>query len=216
MRGATRVVDVRGCRHGDFNPRAPCGARLARYDHTYQQGIISIHAPHAGRDRRRLLRPKRGEHFNPRAPCGARRMMAMACMTTCLYFNPRAPCGARRGVTACLPAGDKDFNPRAPCGARLNIRQIQRVELGISIHAPHAGRDLQNQREAKPHYHFNPRAPCGARLDRAKRARAGGHFNPRAPCGARLHPAGSVYRHGGFQSTRPMRGATCRRSSGSF
>ena len=56
---------------------------------------------------------------------------------------------------------------------------------------------------------FNPRAPCGARrsgADHAGQAYAG--FNPRAPCGARL----TFTRHSivpdGFQSTRPLRGAT--------
>ena len=34
-----------------------------------------------------------------------------------------------------------DFNPRAPCGARLQNTPDNRDELGISIHAPRAGRD---------------------------------------------------------------------------
>ena len=38
-------------RHGIyFNPRAPCGARLAVDHAAALEAVISIHAPHAGRD----------------------------------------------------------------------------------------------------------------------------------------------------------------------
>ena len=33
----------------------------------------------------------------------------------------------------------------------------------VSIHAPHAGRDYNHDKEAIKMYGFNPRAPCGAR-----------------------------------------------------
>ncbi len=50
LRGATRHVTTTRCRTRDFNPRAPCGARLE----TFRRYIAEI------------------PHFNPRAPCGAR------------------------------------------------------------------------------------------------------------------------------------------------
>ena len=69
-------------------------------------------------------------------------------------------------------------------------RDVQTVKFTpeeiISIHAPHAGRDLCSRKYKKMESYFNPRAPCGARraqLPRASRWR--GYFNPRAPCGAR-------------------------------
>ena len=55
-----------------FNPRAPCGARLALVVAGAGDVPISIHAPRAGRDRRGMRRGSPGLHFNPRAPCGAR------------------------------------------------------------------------------------------------------------------------------------------------
>ena len=55
----------------DFNPRAPCGARLL----TKLCKIKSI-------------------HFNPRAPCGAR-LDNTNLINKDENFNPRAPCGAR-------------------------------------------------------------------------------------------------------------------------
>ena len=77
------------------------------------------------------------------------------------------------------------FNPRAPCGARL-----------IEHFKPLADE------------HFNPRAPCGARLNAFELVDGGSNFNPRAPCGARLRLGASCVDNRGFQSTRPMRGAT--------
>ena len=54
LRGATKYF-VKGARtHGNFNPRAPCGAR---------QNRAKLHNT--------IL------YFNPRAPCGARRFLAL-------------------------------------------------------------------------------------------------------------------------------------------
>ena len=124
----------------NFNPRAPCGARLeaqvARRPHVY---------------------------FNPRAPCGARRCCAVQqavrlaisihaplagrdsnqsaqCLAS-VYFNPRAPCGARPWCPGKEDDVERNFNPRAPCGARPNAAGESRLKTEISIHAPLAGRD---------------------------------------------------------------------------
>ena len=73
-------------------------------------------------------------------------------------------------------------------------RVIERGKFvgAISIHTPHAGRD----------------GVLGARADKSP------DFNPHAPCGAR--PTQQYYGQYelGFQSTRPMRGATLPRSRG--
>ena len=125
---------------------------------------ISIHAPHAGRD------PADGgvclsaRNFNPRAPCGAR--LVHGCFEPCFdeFQSTRPMRGATDGV------GGDDH------------------QIGISIHAPHAGRDPSGRwRWARP-WNFNPRAPCGARPSR--------HRSPVMELQ--------------FQSTRPMRGATAK------
>ena len=138
LRGATLCAGQRRCIFVYFNPRAPCGARRAaplwrtvcrifqptrplrgatadRVAHL-RAGLISTHAPLAGRDacarsdtehitisthaplagrdnRPRAVK-KLERHFNPRAPCGARLVPLARWMST-WYFNPRAPCGAR-------------------------------------------------------------------------------------------------------------------------
>ena len=151
--------------------------------------IISIHAPHTGRDhglQRQLLRqegfqstrPIRGAtpflytlplprlYFNPRAPYGARLAASQIAPPTTVHFNPRAPYGARRPSRCrCLHRGY--FNPRAPYGARHTKNVLSLYSSSISIHAPHTGRD-----GAKHNYYI-----CSNK----------------------------------FQSTRPIRGATHRR-----
>ena len=103
------------------------------------------------------------------------------------------------------------FNPRAPYGARHFGDSSKNCEKDISIHAPHTGRD--NTFEGwlvKGFWDFNPRAPYGARPayfdKRAISTRR--YFNPRAPYGARLGRSRWYRYWAGFQSTRPIRGAT--------
>ena len=72
-------------------------------------------------------------------------------------------------------------------GATLATDSAQIAE-GISIHAPHAGRDS-----------YCTQLSCIMM-----------NFNPRAPCGARPLWIGSGTRSSLFQSTRPMRGATAK------
>ena len=80
--------------------------------------------------------------------------------------------------------------------------------LGISIHAPRAGRDGALPGGRSRHRDFNPRAQCGARPKTREGEAATWDFNPRAPCGARHDYGGFIPLGCGFQSTRPMRGAT--------
>ena len=64
------TIGVKVFKH--FNPRAPCGARLADMQTFVLWFLISIHAPRAGRDAYRGFSATSSIHFNPRAPCGAR------------------------------------------------------------------------------------------------------------------------------------------------
>ena len=192
---------------------------------------VSIHAPHAGRDRRYSRRPLSNSRFNPRAPCGARRLRPRGERKRQPCFNPRAPCGARR-LSSSRYLLFVCFNPRAPCGARRWVHPCLRAPLGfqstrpmrgatalddwcarlrgVSIHAPHAGRDVCGFPPHRRGRCFNPRAPCGARLGSIESNRLLDSFNPRAPCGARQRLLAEIDEEWQFQSTRPMRGATGR------
>ena len=102
----------------------------------------------------------------------------------------------------------------------------------ISIHAPHAGSDLDDDEDGQQSQDFNPRSPCGERLFRHTHIsllaisihapHAGSDFvrqscrflvndfNPRSPCGERRAGRSALPAGQEFQSTLPMRGATAR------
>ena len=165
-----------------FNPRALCGARPSRRSSS-----------------------RRSSSFNPRAPCGAR-LHACRCKCCAGSFNPRTPCGARR-LSLLLHGLGRCFNPRAPCGARPSslstsrfmarfqstrpvrgatcFQHLRRGVLDVSIHAPHAGRDVifPSFFSAIAVSIHAPRA--GRDCCPLPSAPLCGCFNPRAPCGAR-------------------------------
>ena len=167
-----------------FNPRAPRGARLTRqiagcilvgFQSTrptrgatrksvdgFAKVKVSIHAPHAGRDSHVFSAP------------GARRR-----------FNPRAPRGARPSLVVKASRASMFQSTRPTRGATDNIEEVVK-KPGVSIHAPHAGRD----RVLKNYWSDQS---C---------------FNPRAPRGARRFVSTGITRFYSFQSTRPTRGAT--------
>ena len=168
---------------------------------------ISIHAPHAGRDLPPFFRfflthtfqstrPMRGataaqhdvdshQEFQSTRPMRGATCRREFWMQEVEYFNPRAPCGARRLHWDLRADRRCYFNPRAPCGARPHRGVLRLHGHAISIHAPHAGRDLLPFRACECRSDFNPRAPCGARQTGERFAPQRLNFNPRAPCGAR-------------------------------
>ena len=122
-----------------FNPRAPCGARQGDHLGGTPLRAISIHAPHAGRDRCRRSDRRGKYYFNPRAPCGARprrlirptprptfqstrpvrgaTIFSPASVLLALFQSTRPVRGATRRANRPM-AATSNFNPRAPCGAR--------------------------------------------------------------------------------------------------
>ena len=172
---------------------------------------VSIHAPHAGRDSDRNLSLSPYPCFNPRAPCGARHA-AVRFAVSVMRFNPRAPCGARRRTHAEF-GGDLAFQSTRPMRGATVPPGYGPTDVLVSIHAPHAGRDLLMGCKTRQWGCFNPRAPCGARQGLTARkhlsqqvsihaphaGRDTDHradlyrsqrFNPRAPCGARRSARG--------------------------
>ena len=94
LRGATAHPYIRGLipafqstrplRGATIDPRRGLGL-----------GVISIHAPIAGRDGAGDGEAAGGRNFNPRAPCGERPVSPLSSAIMLMHFNPRAPCGAR-------------------------------------------------------------------------------------------------------------------------
>ena len=118
MRGATIRKPTRNTNRNNFNPRAPCGARLPCTASETAANRFQSTRPMRGATLRPADCSARTRHFNPRAPCGARHLLVGRALCVCLDFNPRAPCGARRHLIPRVYE-DSHFNPRAPCGARL-------------------------------------------------------------------------------------------------
>ena len=122
-------------------------------------------------------------------------------------FNPRAPCGARRGGGAhgvCYAP----FQSTRPVRGATRWRGGHAQCDGVSIHAPRAGRDVSSAGLTPSPTCFNPRAPCGARPCPCTDGDILGGFQSTRPVrGATASGAGSG-RHQEFQSTRPVRGAT--------
>ena len=97
----------------------------------------------------------------------------------------------------------------APHAGRDISRTCVRHWVCVSIHAPHAGRDPQALPPLQANWCFNPRAPCGARRCRGAVDVPTSGVSIHAPHAGRdvifrlLRPSTTL-----FQSTRPMRGAT--------
>ena len=173
---------------------------------------ISIHTPHAGRDRVAERESNPNIYFNPHAPCGARLATVLTKSPRTEFQSTRPMRGATlhlpqfsdtqifqstrpmRGATLeqLLPPSWQKFQSTRPMRGATRVIERGKFVGAISIHTPHAGRD----------------GVLGARADKSP------DFNPHAPCGAR--PTQQYYGQYelGFQSTRPMRGATLPRSRG--
>ena len=96
--------------------------------------IISIHALLAESDANWFDLWGWVEYFYPRSPCGERRLSIAFKVIICLFLSTlslrRATVTYKLYNSLC-----QNFYPRSPCGERLNIRQIQKIENDISIHA---------------------------------------------------------------------------------
>ena len=147
--------------------------------------MISIHAPHTGRDyctgspRRyptlfQSTRPIRGatvgdqilmqtDGISIHAPHTGRDLFSFCGLVSIIYFNPRAPYGARPKHMAFLYTSNK-----------------------ISIHAPHTGRDSSALMQVS----------------------ISGVFQSTRPIRGATQPSDRPPRNRTFQSTRPIRGAT--------
>ena len=124
----------------NFNPRAPYGARLARiFQGLTPENQFQSTRPIRGATLDLVDKPS-GQRFQSTRPIRGATRRQGADRGHEKHFNPRAPYGARR-VWYNRGKGRRYFNPRAPYGARLLTLGLSMEWVGISIHAPHTGRD---------------------------------------------------------------------------
>ena len=104
----------------NFNPRTPRGVRRGPSGSRTAGGNISIHAPRAGRDSASMT------HF----------------FASPLFQSTRPMRGATVGPGD-IPAIEKPFQSTHPMRGATSNTPRPPIDHGISIHAPHAGRDLE-------------------------------------------------------------------------
>ena len=174
----------------------PYGKRI------WQSVKVSIHAPRAGRDDAKKRKAKEMKCFNPRAPCGARLEDGNLCVSFYMVsiHAPRAGRDCARGNgLACF----NGFNPRAPCGARRQgvepgvvdplfqstrpVRGATPVESTVaegdrvSIHAPRAGRDVEELLVTTPVKKFQSTRPVRGATTAEQGIGGGGAVSIHAP-----------------------------------
>ena len=148
---------------------------------------ISIHPPRAGRDGKCLPALHTPGNFNPPAPCGAGRELRRHFYHPA-HFNPPAPCGAgpEYGLKAVRPLAFQSTRP---------VR-------GGTVGFPLASACLR---------YFNPPAPCGAGRHLAVMLRQNPAISIHPPRAGRDDKERAMLDlDKEFQSTRPVRGGTCR------
>ena len=231
LRGATSYTWSGGISEWSyFNPRAPCGARRgisglfdnsARFQSTRPlRGATRYFTAEAQINGFQSTRPLRGatsytwsggisewSYFNPRAPCGARRGISGLFDNSARFQSTRPLRGATRYFTA--EAQINGFQSTRPLRGATLRRQGVRLLLGISIHAPLAGRDHKVTDFAlMSSINFNPRAPCGARPGGCSGCSGGCRFQSTRPLRGATSRCRTPTMRRTFQSTRPLRGAT--------
>ena len=173
----------------------------------YGVGGISIHAPRAGCDHNR----RRGRifisYFNPRTPCGVRLRAAYLNYLLHDNFNPRTPCGVRH-IGPCTHQKARSFQSTHPVrGATMRSGAV-RAACTISIHAPRAGCDHAGISLSGGFSYFNPRTPCGVRLQAHIRMKIRAIFQSTHPVRGATCLWWALSIRMPFQSTHPVRGAT--------
>ena len=165
LRGATKACSAAQASPRCFNPRAPCGARLALLSAATSGRKFQPTRPLRGATSGAFPAPRLGR-ISTHAPLAGRDKTVQRLLNWTQNFNPRAPCGAR------LHCPDKIstqflFQPTRPLRGATRRRRCAGGAMQISTHAPLAGRDTVSSIPSRTLSHFNPRAPCGARQSKS-------------------------------------------------
>ena len=140
MRGATCACSLRSLAVQNFNPRSSCEERLGFLQASGKSAHISIHAPHARSDVRRLARRSDHRQISIHAPHARSDDYRRSYFVAMLIFQSTL---LMRGATrhcSRRPSRGRYFNPRSSCEERHGC-MVAKVARWISIHAPHARSD---------------------------------------------------------------------------
>ena len=147
--------------HG-FNPRTPCGVRLALVLIRDIRLLVSIHALLAECDGRHFPQRNQVSGFNPRTPCGVRRKSLKRSASSYRFQSTHSLRSATDGYRG--PWGYNPFQSTHSLRSATGLGAEELNLLTVSIHALLAECDGVNGRMRGHRSGFNPRTPCGVRL----------------------------------------------------
>ena len=171
------------------------------------QYLISIHAPHARSDARRLLAHGVRRYFNPRSSCEERRPFAPLTSSHCGFqstllmrgatltwdivhigdvISIHAPHARSDSRTISRRLTHSNFNPRSSCEERHSMMAFWKSSsLFQSTLLMRGATGRKAMRPGRALY-FNPRSSCEERRDAEQRRLPRADFNPRSSCEERL------------------------------
>ena len=187
MRGETCSVKCLLLPHCKFQSTLPMRGETSRATSCSLSTPISIHSPHAGRDDNIQSLVKAYKNFNPLSPCGE-----------------RPDCIGKSGL-------HHNFNPLSPCGERRGCCKVLDRWKQISIHSPHAGRDIIPPSLWEVIHDFNPLSPCGERRFVSAYCSSLALFQSTLPMRGETDYLVACAMYVKFQSTLPMRGETVKK-----
>ena len=194
----------------NFNPRAPCGARHGGVLKIFDRCEISIHAPLAGRDPCRPSPPPRPRSISIHAPLAGRDVVVPQDVKDefSKFQSTRPLRGATLSASLSAPTTMGFQSTRPLRGATCKTRRgCLRVEFQST--RPLRGATRISETPPLTTAYFNPRAPCGARLKSRQMTDCIVVISIHAPLAGRdgelFGILGKLFT---FQSTRPLRGAT--------
>ena len=172
--------------------------------------MISIHPPRAGRDLGAKLPGVRGGHFNPPAPCGAG-PVCLDAQSRFVQFQSTRPVRGGTAATERRCAPTAYFNPPAPCGAGPYLLGNGVTFAEFQSTRPVRGGTMCGRARGLQRLDFNPPAPCGAGRIGMGPTISQHRISIHPPRAGRDGVCGrTVDSCTKFQSTRPVRGGTCK------
>ena len=134
------LLHVGAVYHHEFQSTRPMRGATTLDDLRGSGSLVSIHAPHAGRDPRISRSGISRRQFQSTRPMRGATTQALNTHRG-LVVSIHAPRVGRDNCRTSAISASMSFNPRAPCGARHGLTVFVPFPHGVSIHAPHAGRD---------------------------------------------------------------------------
>ena len=145
---------------------------------------ISIHPPHAGRDQIAARINSQMIGFQSTRPMRGGTLTIFPRSISWVFQSTRPMRGGTANISRSAQKSGY-FNPPAPCGAGQTPSGSVQENIGISIHPPHAGRDLWADLVKVCSLWISIHPPhAGRDIIVDLTAANGDNFNPPAPCGA--------------------------------